>query len=182
MSKNYKSWLNPETFIISDTHFGHKNIIKYENRPENHNELMVRRWNNTVSKHSRVLHLGDVFLCPLEEAEQWLSQLNGEKWLVLGNHDTRASEVYEKMGFHVVGENIFKEIGGYKIIFSHYPLYDLPKSILNIHGHIHGGKGRPQFFRNQNINVSTEVLDYTPTKLHKILEDFRYLQNQPVGI
>lgn len=176
MSKSYKSWLNPETFIISDTHFGHKNIIKYENRPENHNEIMVKNWNNTVSKHSRVLHLGDVFLCPILEAEKWLEQLNGEKWLVLGNHDTRSIQLYERLGFKVVGEPIYKETSGLKIVFSHYPLYDLPDGILNVHGHIHRGKGRPVIFNNKNINVSAEVINYTPVKLKEIINDIRGLQ------
>ena len=40
-------------FTISDTHFGHDNVIKYSNRPfkdvEEMNERLVELWNKTVS-------------------------------------------------------------------------------------------------------------------------------------
>lgn len=75
-------------FIIADTHFGHKNIIKYCNRPfktiEEMDETLIKNWNEVVSKEDTVLHLGDVFLCGKEKAKQIMSRLNGKKILIKG--------------------------------------------------------------------------------------------------
>ena len=49
-------------WLISDTHFCHKNIIEYENRPfrdvEEMNSEIIRRWNSVVAPEDAVYHLG----------------------------------------------------------------------------------------------------------------------------
>ena len=51
-------------FFTSDTHFDHKNIIRYCNRPfssiEEMNNFLIKRWNATVGPDDTVFHLGDV--------------------------------------------------------------------------------------------------------------------------
>ena len=53
-------------WIISDTHFCHKNIIAYSGRPfktvEEMNDEIIKRWNNKVGKDDFVIHLGDFAL------------------------------------------------------------------------------------------------------------------------
>jgi calcineurin-like phosphoesterase family protein len=130
--------------------------------------MMVRNWNNTVSKHSNILHLGDVFLCPIEEAREYIKQLNGNKWLILGNHDTKSIALYEEMGFRVIGEPIFKEFDKYKIIFSHYPIRGLPSNFFNVHGHVHSKGVGPVPNPKSFYNVCVEQINYTPVQLSKI--------------
>ena len=77
---------------ISDLHFGHKNILRYDNRPwqdlESMERDMIRLWNEHVAKDDFVYILGDVVWS--NKYDEWvrvLNQLNGYKWIVKGNHD-----------------------------------------------------------------------------------------------
>lgn len=97
------------------------------------NDDLVRRWNDTVSPSSVVLHLGDVALGPIEESIALTVRLNGRKLLVPGNHDRvspatqskRAIErflpMYEAAGWEILPECIEGTRRGYRIIASHYP-------------------------------------------------------------
>ena len=78
-------------FYISDLHFGHKNIIAFDNRPfktvEEMDEVLISNWNQTVSSGDHVYILGD--LC-WGKAKDWpavLERLSGNKHLIRGNHD-----------------------------------------------------------------------------------------------
>lgn len=78
-------------FFTSDTHFWHKNIIGYSNRPfkdvQHMNETIIANWNSMVGPSDIVFHLGDVALGPWSEWAGTLARLNGYKILVVGNHE-----------------------------------------------------------------------------------------------
>ena len=80
-------------FFTADTHFNHENIIKYCKRPfkdvEEHNNELIRRWNEKVPKNGIVFHLGDVAFGKPDIVDNILRQLNGTIFLVIGNHDWR---------------------------------------------------------------------------------------------
>lgn len=80
------------TFIISDLHLGHANIIRYCNRPfsnvEEMDAALIRNWNSMVSKGDTVYYLGDLSFGRGSKhyAEEYNEILNGDIVLIKGNH------------------------------------------------------------------------------------------------
>jgi len=122
-------------FLTSDEHHGHKNIIKYCNRPftdvDDMSEKMIALHNATVSPGDVVYHLGD-FTLDEKKVEKNLSRLNGEHHLWMGNHDachpkhkksSAARERYLAAGFKTVQEQSVVELEGLgKVLLCHMPL------------------------------------------------------------
>ena len=73
-------------WFTADTHFFHRNIIKYSRRPfatpRDMNRHIVDTWNAQVGKEDRVYHLGDVSFGGLSETFRLLAELNGEICLI----------------------------------------------------------------------------------------------------
>ncbi len=85
-------------FVTSNTHFNHKNIIKYCHRPfkdvEEMNEAIISNWNNSVTNDDIIYHLGDFCFGAKEELKQIFNRLNGQKYLIMGNHDKKLGRNY----------------------------------------------------------------------------------------
>lgn len=83
-------------FYISDTHFGHKNCIKFDNRPfetvEEMDQTLIDNWNKKVSDEDTVYIIGDFIYRSGNTFEWYLKQLKGKKILVSGNHDWQLLE------------------------------------------------------------------------------------------
>ncbi len=160
-------------YFISDTHFNHKNIIKYCNRPfediEEMNDYIIKQWNKMVKIEDIVYHLGDLVLGNSIEAEKVLIQLNGIKYLIKGNHDHFRNSFYEKCGFKIL-KNAPIVLDEYKIILSHKPIPDtmIIKDYINVHGHIHTKtleecfeSYNPKFYKKaSHINISCDITEF----------------------
>jgi calcineurin-like phosphoesterase family protein len=156
-------------FVISDTHFRHGAILKYCDRPfsnEKHMEdCIIKNWNDTVSKHDIVWHLGDVAFGPKENLVELLGKLNGTKILVMGNHDCKSYSCYISAGFTRVYPHpvIIDEF----YIMSHVPVWLSPAMpYANIHGHLHQNNMEYGGY----FNASVENINYTPILLENIKE------------
>ena len=72
---------NDRIFFTADTHFGHKNIIRYCQRPfvdvDEMNEILITNWNNVVGKEDIIFHLGDFAMGGSSEWAKLLQRLNG---------------------------------------------------------------------------------------------------------
>jgi calcineurin-like phosphoesterase family protein len=172
--------ITTETYIISDTHFGHMNIIGFCDRPRNHEEIMIRNWENIVQDDDTVLHLGDVAWADIDYWCDVLESLPGRKKLIPGNHDhTRTIKKFRKIGIEIL-EPFVQEFDGLKFLFSHYPdQYIEEEWDINIHGHIHNnplhGAFSPQVQPDKiYFNASVEVMNYRPVKLQDILTRLGY--------
>lgn len=79
------------SWLTSDLHFGHTNIIQFCGRPygdtEEMNDDLVRRYNEVVDADDDVWIVGDLCMGRLEISLMWVEQLNGKKHLIPGNHD-----------------------------------------------------------------------------------------------
>lgn len=77
-------------WFTSDIHLGHKNVIKYCNRPftsiEEMHEYIIKHWNETVKPEDKIYVLGDFSFSP-KWVTELVPKLNGYKILVMGNHD-----------------------------------------------------------------------------------------------
>ncbi len=162
-----------KTFLIGDTHFGHRNILTFKkedgsdlrpnfNTIEEHDEYLIQRWNSTVSPSDKVYHLGDVGFKSFSQLGLVLGRLNGTKVLIKGNHDNFKLSQYIQF---------FKDVRGShqldKFILTHIPIH--PESLArwkgNIHGHMHSNTLKDSRY----INVSVEQLDnYAPVDFEKI--------------
>ena len=168
-----------KTYIISDTHFNHSNIIKYCNRPFKDviemNKKIINNWNMIVRKDDIVYHLGDFLLGSKKDLANIVSKLNGKIYLIKGNHDHLTTKSYEECEIKVL-KNAPIILDEYKVILSHRPLPDsMLKNYLNIHGHIHERKiediyDNNLYDKNKHINVSCDVLNFKPVLISELVK------------
>jgi calcineurin-like phosphoesterase family protein len=152
-------------WFISDTHFGHENIIGYCSRPftcaAEMDEVIVERWNRVVRPQDHVYHMGDVAMKAPQLAI--VGRLNGHKRLIRGNHDIFDTRKYLYAGFD--------EIHGCRVLgnvlFTHFPVHpeSLGRFLGNAHGHIHERPSPAGAY----VNLSVERIDYTPVTLETVI-------------
>ena len=163
-------------WVISDTHWNHKNIVEYENRDPNYNQILIDNWNKVVKPDDLVIHLGDVIFSQSGQLSDILGQLKGTKILTLGNHDQKKPQWYMNKGFAVACEYfVFRNI-----LFSHKPR-PVPDDLKYcVHGHFHDNDHRSKEFQNYDwytknldqyylVNIES---DLAPQRLDDIVKTF----------
>lgn len=174
----------PAVFLVSDTHFGHAGVCKFLrddgtklrpwDSPEEMDEEMVKRWNETVRPNDKVYHLGDVVIN--RKALHILGRLNGDKVLIKGNHDIFRLEDYTQY---------FRDIRAYhvmnKYILSHIPVHTDSKGRFagNIHGHTHSNRVMKMHgeVRTKDVDpwyqcVCVEQTDFRPILFEDVIKRF----------
>src|SRR3989344_9088688 len=172
----------PKTFVTSDLHLDHTNIITHCKRPflntEDMNRTLVDNWNNTVSNKDKVYFLGDMsFGKGSRSADYWLTKLNGDIFFIRGfsykpsgerNQHDRISKTKN------VFDNLIIEYKGRKFFLVHDP--DLVPSDWKgraICGHHHNTKLEEYPFidkQNKRINVSVELTKYRPVDMDDLIK------------
>lgn len=178
-----------DTWVISDTHLFHTNILKFTDsntgklvrgdrfdNVDQMNECMLENWNSVVKQGDIVYHLGDVVMGDHDQFKKLWPKFNGSKRLIVGNHDD--IKFLSTGGFFqkVLMWRMWPEFG---LMFSHVPLHESSllrltvrdgkypedcETLLNVHGHIHQNPSPEGPYRN----VSVEAIDYTPINIEEL--------------
>lgn len=131
-------------YFSSDFHIGHKNILTSCDRPFNNieemNEAIIDNFNSKVKKQDTTYLLGDIVW--KGEEEYYLKRLNGQKIIILGNHDN--IKKYKNLLSLGVIQGVYRQkgitINNKYIWLSHYPHRSWNKSFhdsWHFYGHTH---------------------------------------------
>jgi len=185
--------LTSRIWVITDTHFFHKGIVRRDVRPPDHNERTAEALSK-LGPDDILIHLGDFAFAKYSEAAEIMNRCPARsKILLLGNHDNQSYPYYTRHGFTAAMETMTLQHGGKNILFSHRPVrkdlgysdwnrpegegLDLPDGIdLNIHGHLHLRNHRDEESAWQDEKderwflLSHEAVGYRPVLLDDILE------------
>ena len=172
-----------KTWVWSDPHFGHTNIIGFCHRPDDFEQLLLENLAEAVPDDEDItlLCLGDVAYGSNARfrsvTSKYLAPLNGRKLLIRGNHDTQRYKWFKQSGFRLARPFSIRW-GDWEVSFSHYPWNSdeegrpMPERHLRIHGHIHNnGYTRVGFvpFLKNHVNISVEQTKYRPVNLASLL-------------
>ena len=146
-------------FFTADHHFGHARILVHTKRGfkdiREMDEAYIEQWNSQVGAGDTVYHLGDfIAFKGMDTAHKYFSRLNGQIYVVPGNHDDEWVQEYH----HIVSKNqtvrtqtggaivvlppiTQTRIKGNKVTLCHYPMRSWRASYhgsWHLYGHVHG--------------------------------------------
>lgn len=174
-----------DIWLISDTHFGHENILTFRDggadgplirgsrfsSVEEHDEFLIAQWNAFVKPGDKVYHLGDVFFGNRDTFIKNWKRLNGQKRLILGNHDDAKFFAKHELVAKIDVWRMFPEHG---LLLTHVPVHEsilyegrfrnFDGDALNVHGHLHQNPAPSELHRC----VSVEQIDYTPIHIEEV--------------
>lgn len=169
--------------FISDLHFNHRNMATRRgfNSVEAMNQHIIESFNKVVKKKDSTYILGDITM-ESKKGQELLEHLNGYIFVVLGNHDRR-QDIPNLMKYvdGIAGMVDFKR---YKVIATHCPIQENELNYrfkYNIHGHVHENSITKvewdylsdmdrEVLDKRYLNVSCEVIDYTPKTFEELKE------------
>ena len=180
-----------EIRYIADMHFDHTNIIAYDNRPfrdaEEMNRTLIENWNRVVKPEDMTYIIGDFCGGDGARLRELFSCLNGKKFLILGNHDSKEAVLEAKDLLEGTAEYLEVEDGGRNVVLCHYPVFSFHNQYFgwyHLYGHVHTSYEwnmventkrlardlyvRQDICRMLNVGAMLPYMDYTPRTLDEL--------------
>lgn len=172
-------------FFTSDPHYGHENILKYCHRPfssiKEHDEELIRLWNETVPKDGIVFILGDIGFCSEAYLKSILNRLNGKIYWIIGNHDWRRITPGIMNRFECITQQMVITVDNKIVYLNHFPFLCYPDSdrhpVYQFFGHVHSGplSGSSDISRLVHLNkrqydVGVDNNEYKPISFQDIMK------------
>lgn len=169
------------TWIWSDLHLDHAEVVWCFNRPFRTSQAMCRAlveaWRESVKKSDRIICLGDITVGVANRGiDTALATLPGTRILVVGNHEFPIGGAGVKdYGFEAVYPTLVCETDP-PLLLTHEPLDELPVGAVNVHGHLHGTEAR-EIARcsRHHLNVNVELTAFRPVRLSELVAAARAL-------
>ena len=179
------------TFITSDLHFYHTNILKYCPRPykdvDDMTDQFIQMFNEKVGPKDHVYHLGD-FMFGKPKLERFLAvfdQIPGQWHFILGNHDQHTIKKWRRdLLSHprieeIVDYKTLKSDGKFYVLF-HYEMRVWDKKhhgAYHLFGHSHSPANR--VYHGNSMDVGIDGTDYKLLTLQEITRmiDLQAAQN-----
>lgn len=161
-------------FFTSDTHLGHAKIMTLGGgRPfaslKEHDETLIKNWNSRVTPDDVVFHLGDFNYKSSVDADFYLKQLNGKKFLIIGNHDHQKTITADGWEDTFTYQEI--ELNGEKITLCHYPIAEWNqyyRGAWMLHGHVHGIVSEQVPIVKNRVDVGVDNFNFAPATFDEI--------------
>ena len=162
-------------YYIADCHFYHPALIdEMDGRDftdvEEMNAYMLERWNQKVRNRDDVVILGDISWGSAEQTNELLKKLNGNLYLIQGNHDRFfKNKDYDVSRFVWIKSYAELNDRKRKVVLCHYPImcynhqYRMDASgngkAYMLYGHVHDSRDQRLIEQFQNITRATTFLD-----------------------
>jgi calcineurin-like phosphoesterase family protein len=171
-------------YFVSDNHYFHKNIQKFcpDTRKgkdvSEMNEMMIDAHNERVRPNDTVYFLGDFSFGQAQETKSVIRRLNGQKHLILGNHDKviRGDKSIQDM-FETVQDYKTISIEKIKIVMFHYPMREwesMHYGAYHLFGHVHGNLVNKPHGRSMDVGIDTRpTADMAPWSFEEIHRELR---------
>lgn len=161
-------------YFIGDTHWGHRNILKY--RPEfssveEHDEVIFDNIMSVANRRNHLWLMGDCFFNheSVRHLDRIAAAFAAVKFVV-GNHDTDNDERQEvlKRVIHICTK-VHSLVKYREFWLSHAPIHTCElRGRFNVHGHMHS----QSVGDDRYLCVSCEQVDYKPVTLEQVREKF----------
>jgi len=142
--------------FTADLHHGHDAIVEICGRlcsKEYHEKWIVESFNSCVLKKHTVYLIGDISFAHRPDANRFIGRLNGNKFLILGNHDKSLEHSTQFTQITQIKDFTYSRFGlNIHIVLCHYPLASWNRKIhgsWHLYGHVHG--------RFENTGLSYDV-------------------------
>lgn len=173
-------------YFTSDLHFGHTNVIRFDNRPfttvEQMDEEIIKRWNKKVKADDEVYILGDISWYKDEKTCEIMNKLIGKKRLIKGNHDRISANL--RKCFYSIDDYKEIKVDGIDVVLCHYPITFFNKhhyGSYHFYGHVHNSyewnfveNVKRQLeeldIKDNMFNVGCMLWNYEPVSLEEIIK------------
>ena len=182
-----------KVYITSDTHYGHKNIVRgvtnWRTKDgevpvdstrdfqtiDQMNERLIDGINHHVGQDDTLIMLGDVSFGGFDNIGIFLERLVCHNiHLILGNHDHHIENNRDHVQgrFLSVQHYLEVKINDRDFVLCHYPLqswHGMGKGVIHLHGHVHLPENR-KFGQGKKMDVGVDGNGMDPYSIDEIIK------------